>query len=274
MFFLQTKLNKMRKYFQVAKNTFAEMTTYRLNFITWRIRVIIGVLTIYFLWLSILPKNTTLAGYNQQLMLTYILGTSIISSIVMSSRTAEIGENINNGDLSIFLIRPINYFKYWFAKDMGDKLMNILFSIAELSILYFILKPSLFVQTNIIFLFPFIIATILGLFLYFFFSCLLGLFGFWSPDVWGPRFIFYVVVSFFAGGLFPLDILPKPIFTFFQALPFTYFLYFPLKIYLGQLSMTQIFIGLLIAVVWIFLLNKILQFTWNKGLKQYSAVGR
>lgn len=264
----------MKKYYQVVKNTWEEIGTYRLNFIIWRVRSVLQILTLYFLWISLIPQKSLLFGYSQQLMLTYILGISLITSFVFSSRTQEIGENINNGDLSVFLLRPINYFLYWFSRDVGDKLMNVLFSVAEISILLYFLHPPLFIQTNIFYLFFAFVAIIISIFSYFFFSCLLGLIGFWSPEIWGPRFIFMVILNFFAGGLFPLDILPKPIFSFLQILPFSYFLYFPLKIYLGQISSLEIYQGFFISIFWIFLLYFILKFVWRKGLKVYSAAGR
>lgn len=264
----------MKKYLIVAKNTWAEMLTYRLNFIMWRVRIVLGILTIYFLWLSILPKNTVFFDYNQSQMLTYILGTSLISSIVLSSRTISIGDEINQGNLSNFLIRPISYFWYWFFKDLGDKAMNIMFSVFELALLFFLLKPPLFIQADPFFLSLAFVSVLISLTMYFFLNLIMGFIGFWSPEVWGPRFIFMIVLMFFGGGLFPLDLLPKPIFDVFQLTPFPYLLYFPLKIYLGKLTFLQILNGISISIIWTFLLYFIAGKIWNMGLRSYSAAGK
>lgn len=264
----------MKKYWIVAKNTWEETFIYRLNFVMWRFRTVLSLITVYFLWFSILPKNGFFLGYNQSLMLTYILGTSLVSSVILASRSIAVGEEINEGNLSNFLIRPINYFLYWFAKDLGDKAMNIIFSLVELTILFFILRPPFFIQTDPIYIFFCFISIILGVVLFFFFNFLLGLIGFWSPEVWAPRFIFIILLSFFAGSFFPLDILPTSIFNIFQYLPFPYLLYFPLKIYLGQLALGKIFFGLLISIIWTFLIYVIVRFVWQKGLKLYAAEGK
>jgi len=264
----------MKKYWQIAKNTWDETVSFRLNFVMWRVRVVLQILTLYFLWFSILPKETSFFAYSQSHILTYILGTSLISAFVLSSRSYSVGDEINRGDLSNFLIKPINYFFYHFARDISDKTMNIVFSITELTILFFILRPPLFIQTDALYFSLFIIATLLALLLYFFFNFLLGMVGFWSPEVWAPRFIFFTVITFFAGGLFPLDILPQKIFTIFQFLPFSYLLYFPLKIYLGQLSLNQIFQGMAITMIWVLLMYLVVKFVWQKGLVVYTAQGR
>lgn len=264
----------MKKYLIIAKNMIDETVSFRLNFVMWRVRVILQILTLYFLWLSILPQNASFLGYSQSLMITYILGTSILSAFVLASRSHSIGDEINKGDLSNFLLKPLNYFLYHFARDLGDKFMNLIFSAAELTILFFILKPPLFIQTDPLYLLLAIITAVFALILYFFINFLLGLIGFWSPEVWAPRFIFFIVITFFAGGLFPLDILPKSIFEIFQFLPFTYLLYFPLKIYLGQLAFTEIFRGITVSFVWIILMFLIVKSVWNIGLKLYTAQGR
>jgi len=264
----------MKKYYSVAKNTWNQTFAYRVSFVMWRLRNIIPLLTIYFLWFAVLPSGKNLFGYSQTLMLTYILGTSLVESIVLSSRTYVVGEEINNGNLINFLLKPINYFLYWFSMDLGDKAVNICFSLIELSLIFIILKPPFFFQTNMFYILFFILSIISALFIYFFINFLLGLIGFWSPEVWAPRFIFITLLGFFAGSFFPLDILPKAIFEIVKFLPFTYLLYFPLKIYLGQLSLAEIASGLTISVFWIFAVYFIVRAIWQKGLKSYSAYGR
>jgi len=264
----------MEKYWVVIRNTWNEMTTYRLSFVMWRIRVFLQLLTVYFIWASVMPTDSTLFGYSRELMLTYVLGTQLINSIVFSSRTQEIAENINSGDLSIFLLKPLGYFKYWFARDLSDKTMNLAFSVVELVIFFLILSPPLFVQTNMMLLSLFVFSIFLAVLLNFVIGCLMSMIGFWSSEVWAPRFVFYVIISFFTGGLFPLDILPKPLFNFLELLPFTYLQFFPLKIYLGQVGVADIFKGLMISGVWIGILYTGLYVVWNKGLTKFSAAGR
>ncbi len=264
----------MHTYFRVFANTWGEMLTYRLNFAMWRFRVVLQLLTMFFLWSTLIPAGGSLFGYSKSQMLTYILGTSLITSIVLATKTFEIGDQITDGNLSNFLIKPISYIKYWFARDLGDKAMNTCFTVIELTLIILLFKPPLFIQTNPVFLFYTLIACFLAMTMYFFFGFLVGLLGFWSNEVWGPRFILYILLGFFAGSLFPLDILPKAVFHVLEFLPFTYLLYFPLKIYLGQLPISQIFEGLIVSSVWVVFLYLSTKLVWRQGLKLYGAEGR
>ncbi|MBI3282656.1 ABC-2 family transporter protein [Candidatus Curtissbacteria bacterium] len=250
------------------------MTTYRLNFALWRLRVNLQLLTMYFLWLAILPEGARFASYDQSLMLTYILGGGLLSAMIISSRSQGVGDHITSGDLSNYLLRPINYFAYWFAQDIADKAMNITFAVFELTLLFFILKPPLFIQTDTAILLLSALAAAVAMLLYFFLNFLIGLVGFWSPEVWAPRFIFIILLTFAAGGLFPLDILPPPVYEIFKFLPTTYLIFFPLKVYLGQLTPYEITMGLTAAIIWLVLLYLIVKFVYMSGLKIYSAYGK
>lgn len=264
----------MKKYIRVVRNTWEEILTYRLSFTMWRIRTVVLLLSVYFLWYSVLPSNSTLFGYTQSTMLTYILGTSILYAIISATRTYEVAEEIDRGNLTNDLLRPVNYFLYKFAREIGDKAMNVSFSLIELIILFFLLKPPFFIQTDPLSLFFFVISTLLAVLVLFFINLVISFVGFWSPEYWAPRFIFWIIFAFFAGSYFPLDILPKTIYNFFHALPFYYLLYFPLKIYLGKASIIEVYQGIAITLFWLIAFYLLALIIWRKGLKTYTAAGR
>ena len=268
-------VSKMKKYFQVIKVTFQEYFVYRLNFLLWRFRSIVQLLVLYFLWQAAIPEGVTIFGYDQAKILTYILGTSIIRSFVLSSRSVDVAGQIASGDLANFLLKPLSYLKYWFAKDIADKLLNLFFSFFEISLIIALLKPPLLLQTDFWFLFWACLATILGIILYFYLSFLLSLLAFWSPEnPWPVRFLFDIFVGFFAGGLFPLDILPKGIFLVLKALPFSYLLFFPLDIYLGKLGLGEILIGFGIGCFWLLVSYQAVRFFFERGVRSYAVWGR
>lgn len=206
-------------------------------------------------------------------MLTYILISAFVNDFVFATRTTAIAAEINQGVLTNYLIRPVSYLKYHFARDFGDKALNIIFSLGELSMFFLLLHPPFIFQTDIAKLFIFVLGLILALLLHFFISVLIAFVGFWSNEVWGPRFIFYQVVFFLSGSLFPLDILPNSLFSLFKLFPFTYLTYFPTKLYEGQLQITQIIEGFVIMILWIIFMQRIVQYFWRKGLLAYTAQG-
>lgn len=262
-----------KKYVPVIRNTWSEYTVYRLNFVLWRVRSVLKFLTIYFLWSAIFKARSEVFGYQQQEILTYILLGQVLAATVFSTRTHEVGAEINQGKLSNFLLKPLSYFRYWWARDVSDKMLNIGFSIIEIGLLILLLRPNLLIQAEPLTLLFFTLAIFFSAILYFYISFFLSLSGFWTADVWAPRFLFFVITDFLSGGLFPLDILPESIFNILRFLPFAFLQFFPLKIYLGQLAPVDVLTGLLITLVWIGVFYFSLNLVWHKGLRRYEAQG-
>lgn len=268
----------MKKYWQVIKNTWAEYSVYRLNFLVWRLRSFISFAMIYFFWWAIFSGQEQIFSWQENQILTYILGVAFVRSIIFSSRTIDVGGEINQGNLTNYLLKPLSFLKFWFSRDLADKILNIIFTIFELTIFILILRPVIFWQANILYLILFILSLILATLLYFYINFFLGAIAFWTPEswsgIWAPRFVFTVILEFFAGIIFPLDILPKPIFNFLQLTPFPYFIYFPLKIYLGKITSLEILWGLVVCLFWIGAWSLIIDKMWRAGLKIYGAEGR
>lgn len=263
----------MRKYLLVFRNSLTEYFSYRLNFILWRVRVVVTILVSFSLWQAIFRTNSQLFGYRESQILTYILLLNFINGVVLCTQTMRVASEINTGILSKFLVQPLNYFAFNFSRDLSDKLINTLFSFLEITLFVLILKPPVILQTDFFLLFFFIFATALACVLYFEISMLLSFIGFWSREVWAPRFIFYIIIAFLAGTYFPLDIMPPSIYNILQLLPFTYLVFFPLKIYLGNIDTVFLLKGFMIVFVWIFFLWFVMSYLWRKGLKIYTAEG-
>lgn len=264
----------MKKYFQIIKGTIAENLEYRLNFVLWRVRWVIQRLITYFLWSALLGGRQEIFGYTLASMLTYVLLTNIVGTIVLSTRTFDVGTIINSGSLSNHLIRPLHFFHVIIARELADKWLNIMFSIVEVGLLIVFLRPPVVFQTDLGTLLFFLMALAIGVVLYFLFSLTLSFFAFWTPDVWSIRFLSFVVMEFFAGGLFPLDILPKPLFAIASSLPFSYFIYFPIRVYLGGVGVSALLSGLAIGTVWVVAFYVIAVILWQRGLRVYAAEGK
>lgn len=262
----------MKKYLSIFTITLQEIFAYRLNMLMWRIRQIFVFLIPFFLWKSVLGQGGEIYGYAFPAIMTYLFGTTILRSLVMGSRTIDLGWMINSGNLTIPLMRPFNFFNFLFIRDLADKLFNLSFIIFEIPLILLIFHPPVFIQTNLITLITAIISIALAVLIYFYINIIFGSIAFWSRDIWAPRFMLMVIMEFATGALFPLDMLPK----FWQQIiyftPFPYLLFVPLKIYLG--SDPSLIVHLIAAIFWVIVLGLITNLIWKKGIKSYEAEGR
>mgnify|MGYP001563545418 CR=1 FL=1 len=260
----------MKKYWQIFVTSWENIYVYRLNFVAWRLRVVFRLLTLYFFWQAIYGDRDFLFGYSKEQMLTYILLSAIVSSFTISGANLHAAEEINKGDLSFYLVKPVSYLKHWFFRDLADKGANLIHSITELLIIYYFLKPVLFIRSDIFTISIFGGVIGLSLLLNYYISFIFNFLAFWIPETWGPRFIFSILMEFFAGGMLPLNILPTAVTNILFLTPLPYLLYFPLGIFLKTITGMEIFKGIMIMSVWIIIIYFFLNKLWRKGLREYS----
>lgn len=263
----------MLVYLRLVQTTISEFFVYRINFVLWRLRNFLSLLIKYYLWVAVYAHSSNVFGYTEQYMLTYILISNLISDVVLSTRTSDIAGEILKGDLVNYILKPLEFFKYHAARDFGDKVLNIIFSILEIVIILALLKPPIFIQTSVLMLIATCVFIFIGSTVSYFVNLQMSFIAFWSNEVWAPRFIFYMLLLVFAGSFFPLDILPKPLYYVSFLTPFPYLFYLPSRVYLGVTPLDLMYY-LLMGAAWCVLSYALTRFIWRKGLHQFSFFGR
>jgi ABC-2 type transport system permease protein len=267
----------MHKYFQIFKISFQQEFAYRLNFVMWRARNVMQIILTFFLWNTVFyDPSREVFGYNKEKILTYVFGILVLRAIVLSARAVDMAGEIANGDITNYLLKPVSYFKYWFTRDIASKTLNLSFAGVEALILFLILKPNIFLQTDFLMIILFIVSVAIAVTLFFYILFLVNLVTFWMPENgWAAQFLFVVILTeFLSGGAFPIDILPPVLQHILYGLPFPYLLFFPLQVYLGKISGLAIARGILTGGLWIMVLAFLTRIIWPRGLKRYSAEGR
>jgi ABC-2 type transport system permease protein len=267
----------MQKYWTIFKISFAEEFAYKLNFILWRVRNVFHFLLNYFLWSTVFADATTVIfGYDRSKILTYIFGLLIVRAVVGSARAMDISNDIAQGDLSNYLVKPLTYFKYWFTRDISSKALNLFFAVIEFSILFLIFRPQFFVQQEAVILVLFAVVLVMAVLIYFAVLVLVSSITFWAPEMsWAGHFLItFVIVEALSGSLFPINILPNTLQTIVMATPFPYLLYFPVQVYLGNITGNALIIGMLTMAFWTGALYFLMGRVWKKGLEAYEATGR
>jgi ABC-2 type transport system permease protein len=267
----------MEKYLSVFKISYKQEFIYKWNFIMWRVRNILQIFFLFFLWDAVFGiSGKVIFGYTKAQILTYVFGIAIVKAFVMSSRTIDVAGEISRGELSNYLVKPVNYFKYWFTRDLSSKLLNLLFAVFEISILFLLLRPEFYFQTNLFYVVLFFITVVLAIALFSLILFIVSSVTFWLPEMgWGAHFLITVVATeFLSGSIFPLNILPESFQTVLYLTPFPYLIFFPLQIYLGALPNPEIIKGIAVSFLWFLTLTVFMKKIWNKGLMTYEAYGK
>ena len=266
----------MRKYLFVFVLTLKEYFTYRLNFLIWRIRVLISFLVPFFLWLTVTKQIKNFTGYEEKSIISYFFFSHLLSYFILGTRTVDITSQIQNGEIINLILKPMSFFNYYFFRDLADKIFNFALSFLEIIIFFSVFSFTL-PQLNFNFFLPFLSFLLIGLFLSFYLNLLISFLSFWSTEVWAPRFIFFILISILSGSFFPLDLLPKKLFSIILLTPFPYLFFLPVKMIsspetlINKIDFNFLFFMSIFYLTTLFFLSKIL---WQKGLKNFSFWGR
>ncbi|MFC1727035.1 ABC-2 family transporter protein, partial [Patescibacteria group bacterium] len=108
----------------------------------------------------------------------------------------------------------------------------------------------------------------------FFLSVFISVTAFWSEEIWATRWLFGIVfLEFLAGAFFPIDVLPSWLSRIIYLTPFPYLVFFPLKVWLEQLSLILIYKAIIVCSLWLVVFYFLAKWLWQKGVKNYGAYG-
>ncbi len=265
-----------RKYWRVFLLGWQEQMAYRANNLLESVVGVIAFFVLFFLWRSIYQSNhgQPISGLTLQEMLTYILLAKFWDWAIEPSEEIDnaLPQDIRNGGLNRFLIRPISDRLYRLSLYLAHKAMYVLMRIGPVILVIFFF-PNAFNLTPNVSWWYLPVAGILALLLQFCFSYTVAMLAFWWLEIWGVLFLKRLIVSFLAGAWLPLTLLPPKIAGVFLALPFQYMIFFPLQIMLGKLAPNLLHQGMLFQLIWVIFFWLTSRLLWSHGMKYYSAAG-
>ncbi len=263
----------MNKYIWAFKMSIARVAAYRLDLVMGRIRNIIVLLLLYYVWLTLSAGNGQFAGLSAQELTTYVFLASILRRLLFGGDSRQVSQDINEGRFSLYLTRPINHFVFNYFEELAERVIQVVMSIIEAIVIGLILHINFFTQTEIVTLTLFVCSAFLAHILFYIMTYAMSLISFWSRESAGPRYLFDWFLDFAAGSYFPLHILTGIFWQITLFLPFMYLVYAPIMMYLGRLTTEQSVRVLFIQIMSIVFFGFITHIVWGKGLKRYSGDG-
>ncbi|MDD2201961.1 MAG: ABC-2 family transporter protein [Firmicutes bacterium] len=263
----------MRKYLIVIKNTIQSSAEYRANWLISIISFILPVVGIMYLWRAVFGESGQIAGYDLASLGTYYVLSRFLIQAIPQVVWREIGDNIKTGELNFFLLRPIDYVRYYFVSMFANNLIYGLFAAVLTAGFAVLFWDEMILLRSPAYWAYFILSVFGGAVLGFFFGTCLCLAAFWIEDVCGILRIQELVGTILSGALIPLDLMPSAVRRVAGVLPYRYMLSFQLDIYLERLAPAQVRAGLGLMAVWIMVTAVLCRVMWNRGTKRYAAYG-
>ncbi len=262
----------MRSYIPIARATFMVGLVYRFGFLFNIVGNIVYLGVAYYLWRSIYRYSDIIRGLTFNETFLYVGVGSAVFILLKTYADWFIHHEIREGNIAIYLTKPIDYQTYNLFANLGSLLMNLLaISLPTAIMLAFVFRVKVHFGIGL-FLFP--ISLLLAFLVSFSIDYFIGLMAFYSESVWGLSTTKEIIVTVFSGALIPLQFFPDAIQKVLYWLPFQAIYHTPLMMLTRPDQGWDVFLPMIaIQVVWAVVLFVAARLFYNQAIKVLRIAG-
>lgn len=247
---------------------------YRWNFAVRGFFSLFHLAVVFILWGAAFAGTDAIGGFDLRQTLTYFVLLLVLQFFVSAfNEDYQISEEIRNGLINQFLLKPINYFLYRFSIFVAARLVSGALVFVPLLVAMPVLYSDLTFPGE-----PWRIglgvpAVVMSALIQFTIAYCFGMLTFWFLEIQGFVILSMAVEAVLGGQLFPLDLMSPEFFAASMLLPYPYQMYFPAAIFTGRFGFEESLWCLGIQACWVGLLVMISRALWSRGLRRHTAVG-
>ena len=268
---MRAALEKYRQAFLVGLQS---NIVYRWNFAVRGFFSLFHLAVVFTLWGAAFAGSASIGGFDLRQTLTYFVTLLVLQFLISAfNEDYQISEEIRNGLINQFLLKPINYFLYRFSIFVAARLVTGTLILLPLAVALPFIHDSLVFPAESWRYAAALPALAMSAVIQFSIAYCFGMLTFWFLEIQGFVILSMAVEAVLGGQMFPLDLMPEAVFRIAQYLPFYYQMYFPAAILTGRLGVEQVLPGLGIQACWVLALLAVNQVLWVRGLRRHTAVG-
>ncbi len=240
----------MSVYLAVAVKSFQKHLTYRAANLA-------GILTNSFfgavyvsVYIALFQGRTTVGELDVRDAVTYVILTQSLLMAMSAFGNRELSEAIIKGQIAGDLSRPVDFYLYWAAIDLGRALYYLIFRGIPTFVVGLILFHPRLPAT------PadaagFALCALTGMVVSYVFRFVPNCLAFWTTDARGINYLVNTIILFFSGFAVPLNFFPPGLRTVALLLPFSSLANLPVNIYLGKLNGAELAVALGTQAAWV-----------------------
>lgn len=229
------------------------------------------ILFVFFhIWTVIFSGKSVVEGFSLAQMIWYL---AMAETLVIASGffwIERIGDEVRTGVIASRLLKPMDYVVSAFFINLAHVLYNFVISGSVAFVVSYMLVGFIDFSWHHVLL---VLLTVVGgIFLNFFFTAAIGLLSFWVEDTSALFWIYQKAIFILGGMLVPLEVYPAWLSNIVVWLPFSFFTYFPSKLFV--MFSTDVFITTIIGqLAWIVVSIMFVVLIYDAGLRKVQMHG-
>jgi ABC-2 type transport system permease protein len=247
--------------------------------LTYRAATVAGLLTNMFFGLlrasvlvALYGARTEVSDITVQGAITYTGLTQAIIAYLSIFGWYAIMQSVYSGEVSADLLKPLDYFTFWLAQDLGRAMVSLLLRGLTIMVIYAVIF-EITVPTTIGQWFAFVLALVLGLLVSFAWRFLVNLAAFWTPNAVGIGRFAFGITWVMSGFFMPLRFFPDWFVNLCKLTPFPAMVNTIVEVYLGVLVGRALFWAILGQIFWLIVLVVVGHLVLRAGVRRLVIQG-
>ena len=184
----------------------------------------------------------------------------------------EVMDSVYSGEITTALLKPMSFFSFWLAQDLGRALVNVVLRGLPIMFLYALVFDITIPSQSARWL-AVLVAIILGWLVSFSWRFLVNLAAFWTPNARGVGRFAFGLSWVLSGFIMPLRLFPEWFVQFCNLTPFPSMINTVVEVYLGVLDSQAVMRALLTQGFWVILLVMAAHLVFQAGTRRLVIQG-
>lgn len=262
----------MRLFIELMKRSLQRQFTYRAA-------VLAGLATNLFFGLlriavmkALYGARPEVAGVSLQQAVTFTGVSQAVIDYLSLFNWSQVIQSVYSGQVAADLLKPMDYYFFWLAQDIGRALVELLLRSLPIMLVYALLFHITY-PTGLAQWAALVCAIIFGLLVSFSWRFLVNLAAFWVPNALGISRFAFLLAYFCSGFFFPLRYFPAWFQTLCNLTPFPATVNTIIEISLGLVSGPALLQALGMQVFWVLALFLVNQLVLRAGVRRLVILG-
>ena len=239
----------MRLFFEICLKSFQRHLVYRAATLAGLVtNLFFGMLRASVL-VALYGSRTMVNGLSVQDAIAYAGLTQAIIGFISLFSWYELSNSVYTGSVSMDLVKPLGYYQFWLAQDLGRALVQLFLRGLPLMLIYGLVYnislPSTLIQWLAL-----TATLILAWMISFSWRFLLNLTSFWVVNATGILRLGFVISWFLSGFIMPLRYFPDWFVSLCNLTPFPHIINSVSEIFLGVVQGPEIVHVLILQLIW------------------------
>lgn len=245
---------------------------YRGEFLLYMISAVLGPTISLMVWRAALASGAELP-VDAEYLTTYFVLLGVVSMLTSSWSSGFIAEQIRDGTLSVWIVRPGSTHFSGIANNLSEKVMKGIALVPLIGVVGWLVRDAISLPSNPARWALFAVSVLAAAVMVYAMDILVGALAFWLDDVAGIDRGRSLIIGVLRGNLVPLALFPVWARGFMDLQPFRFTLSFSLELLVGDLAGFDLALGMVLQIVYAALFLVAAIHVWRRGLRAYTAVG-